>query len=116
MAYQHFLADPNLIEERMSIRNNALTLFTKSENDNINDWRRNLAVTEIQTTIENLEENNIRIGNAGTVSPFPLPKNEGLEDFKKRLGNLNPIKGKLPEEDLFLVYPIPKIGSHVGRS
>jgi outer membrane protein assembly factor BamB len=114
MAYQHFFTDTTFIEEKKTILKNAITLFTSSDNDSIYQWRRNLTVTEIQTTLENIEENNIRIGGGGTVSPFPFPKidpsiprNEQIQQFKERLGELTPTNGELPEESLLLGSPTP---------
>jgi outer membrane protein assembly factor BamB len=108
MAYQHYFTDPRLIEDKKTITKNAITLLTSSSDKNLDDWRRNLAVTEIQTTLERIEENNVRIGEGGTVSPFALPRAEDIKQFKERLSRLNPASGELPEERLFFTIPNPR--------
>ena len=106
IAYQHyFISSPSKKKEILA---SALRMFTDSKEENLEQWRRVLTVTEIQSSLEAFGDNDIRIGDAGTIRSFPLPKDVDLKEFKAQLNNLDIGLGELPEEHLFYSMPNPR--------
>jgi outer membrane protein assembly factor BamB len=79
-----------------------LQVFTESSPEELDEWRRILTVAEIETTgADAISKNDIRLGEGGTVLPFPLPKDMTVKELNQRLPDIAIRPEGLPEEILF---------------
>jgi outer membrane protein assembly factor BamB len=88
--------------------------------EEVEELRQLLALVEVQTTATKATAAEVRRGGGAGILAFPLPQDKALEDFRKRLDNLQTPLGGLPEEALFFrpelsedrepPWPLPPIG------
>jgi hypothetical protein len=92
--------DPRELQE--AIRG-IMAPFLEADPEDLNAARELLAVTEVQSGFGDLGPHELRFRQGRHLAPFPLPRDATLDEFRKRLLQLEPRPGGLPEAEL--LYP-----------
>jgi outer membrane protein assembly factor BamB len=102
IAQQRQETDVDSAEVRKAIKEQAIAPFLKAPPAELEELRRQLAMIEVQSSLGDVAEHEIRRGKGAHILSFPLPRDAGLKDFQDRLTKLVIPPGGLPEEALLL--------------
>jgi outer membrane protein assembly factor BamB len=97
------LSDPDASEGAHEITRDALSFLHDAPTEAIEELREFLTRLEFRTASERPRPGKMRLRQGGHLAAFPLPHDESIEDFRKRLSDLRTPPDGLPEEELF--YP-----------
>ena len=103
IARERRLADTDAPERMQEITQNALSFLQEVPAEAIEELREFLTRLEFQTASADPLPGKIKLRQGGHLAAFPLPQDETIENFRKRLAKLRTPPAGLPEEELF--YP-----------
>jgi outer membrane protein assembly factor BamB len=103
IARERRVSDTDGPERAHEITRNALSFLHDSPAEAIEDLREFLTRLEFRTASARPRPGKMRLRQGGHLAAFPLPQDQSLEDFRKRLSELRTPPDGLPEEELF--YP-----------
>lgn len=110
MAQTRRYSDVETDKAMHAITEGAIELLLKTPEDDLEELRRILALTELQTSLTGFADPQVQLGIGGHPKPFPLPGNVSLKAFKERLTKLRTPPGGLPEEALFFRPELDDVG------
>ncbi len=99
---RRYLAN-NSDEHMISYTLDMLKLFFDTPDEELYELREFITRLEVQTGLELSFKGELRLREGGHLLPFPLPKNNSINEFRERVRNLKMHSNGLPEEQLF--YP-----------
>jgi outer membrane protein assembly factor BamB len=103
LARERRLSDTDQPERTHEITRNGLAFLNEAPAEAIEELREFLTRLEFKTASERPRPGKIKLREGGHLAASPLPRDETIADFRKRLSELRTPTDGLPEEQLF--YP-----------